>query len=150
MEQTSSVAALAGLVEVLGGRSVFRKPLTSEAALISIIRDGLPYKSFASLMKALELTPDFATPFLGINKRTLQRRQQKEKLEALESDRVVRLAQVFVKSRDVFGDKSSALEWLRTSNVNLGGHKPLDCLDTEIGERQVMDLLSRIEYGVYS
>lgn len=150
MQERSSAIAMDGLVEVLGGKRVFKRALKSEEDMVSLVRRGLPYKSFASLLEIMELEPEFAPMYLGITKRTLQRRKQQEKLDALESDRVLRLAQVLVKSTEIFKDRPSALEWLRAENVNLSGKKPLDCLDTEIGERQVMDLLGRIEYGVYS
>jgi uncharacterized protein (DUF2384 family) len=32
----------------------------------------------------------------------------------------------------------------------LGGTKPLELLDTDAGVEQVVDLLNRIDYGVYS
>jgi putative toxin-antitoxin system antitoxin component (TIGR02293 family) len=150
MEEHATAVVIKELVEVLGGKSVFKKPLKSEDALISIVRQGLPYQSYASLLETIEAKTEFAQLFLGITKRTLQRRQQKERLETLESDRVLRLAQVLVKSIDIFKDKPSAIEWLHAENINLGGQSPLDCLDTEIGEHRVMDLLGRIEYGIHS
>ena len=39
---------------------------------------------------------------------------------------------------------------LRTPNRALGGERPLDQLDTDIGARAVEDILGRIAYGVYS
>jgi len=34
--------------------------------------------------------------------------------------------------------------------VGLGGETPLEYAETEVGAREVEDLLGRIEYGVYS
>jgi len=150
MQETTAAVGLPLLIDVMGGREVFRKSPKTEEALIAQVRDGLPYQALAVLLKALNLPAEFAFSFLGITKRTLQRRQQKAKLDTLESDRVLRLARVFASSISVFGDRSRAIDWLHAENVNLGGQKPLACLDTEIGEQRVMDLLGRIEYGVYS
>ena len=39
---------------------------------------------------------------------------------------------------------------VNSPQVGLGGAVPLDYAETELGAREVEDLLSRIEYGVYS
>jgi putative toxin-antitoxin system antitoxin component (TIGR02293 family) len=54
------------------------------------------------------------------------------------------------KADDVFGDGASAREWLTHKQPGLGGAVPLDFARTEIGAREVENLLGRIEYGVYS
>jgi putative toxin-antitoxin system antitoxin component (TIGR02293 family) len=50
----------------------------------------------------------------------------------------------------MLGDKPTAVQWLLTPNRALGGERPLDRLDTDIGAREVEDILGRIAYGVYS
>ena len=40
--------------------------------------------------------------------------------------------------------------WLHTANRALGGQMPLQLLDTDLGSRQVEEILGRIEYGVFS
>jgi uncharacterized protein (DUF2384 family) len=39
---------------------------------------------------------------------------------------------------------------LRSPQIGLGGAVPLAYAETELGAREVEDLLGRIEYGVYS
>jgi putative toxin-antitoxin system antitoxin component (TIGR02293 family) len=50
----------------------------------------------------------------------------------------------------MIGNKEKAVEWLRTPNRALAGERPLDQLDTDLGAREVEDVLGRIAYGVYS
>ncbi|MDQ3459226.1 MAG: MbcA/ParS/Xre antitoxin family protein [Deinococcota bacterium] len=50
----------------------------------------------------------------------------------------------------MFDALESAADWLRSENLSLGGRTPLEYADTEIGAREVENLLGRIEYGVYS
>ena len=50
----------------------------------------------------------------------------------------------------MFGDQEKAIVWLGTPNRALGGDRPLDLLDTDMGARMVEDILGRIAYGVYS
>ena len=40
--------------------------------------------------------------------------------------------------------------WLNSPQVGLGGATPLEYAETEVGAREVEDLLGRIEHGVYS
>ena len=50
----------------------------------------------------------------------------------------------------MIGNAEKAVEWLRTQNRALGGKLPMDRLDTDLGAREVEDILGRIAYGVYS
>jgi putative toxin-antitoxin system antitoxin component (TIGR02293 family) len=50
----------------------------------------------------------------------------------------------------MIGDEERAVQWLLTSNRALGGERPLDRLDTDVGAREVEDVAGRIAYGVYS
>ena len=54
------------------------------------------------------------------------------------------------KALEVFESEEPARSWLNSPQVGLGGAVPLDYAETELGAREVEDLLSRIEYGVYS
>jgi putative toxin-antitoxin system antitoxin component (TIGR02293 family) len=72
------------------------------------------------------------------------------RLTPAESDRTVRLAQVFATAVETLGDGGRASEWLKAPNRALRGACPLDQLDTDPGVREVEDVLGRIAYGVYS
>jgi putative toxin-antitoxin system antitoxin component (TIGR02293 family) len=50
----------------------------------------------------------------------------------------------------MIGNAGKASEWLRTPNRALGGLAPIDQLDTDLGVREVENILGRIAYGVYS
>ena len=45
------------------------------------------------------------------------------------------------------GDRKVAIDWLKRSNHALGGVAPLAIIDTELGARQVENVLGRIGYG---
>ena len=45
------------------------------------------------------------------------------------------------------GDPARASRWLRRTNRALGGMAPIAVIDTELGARQVENLLGRIAYG---
>jgi putative toxin-antitoxin system antitoxin component (TIGR02293 family) len=64
--------------------------------------------------------------------------------EAVRSARLLRLA---VRT---FESTANARAWLTSPQFGLGGAIPQDVAQTEVGAREVEDLLGRIEYGVYS
>jgi putative toxin-antitoxin system antitoxin component (TIGR02293 family) len=136
------------VLDVLGGEAVFRGPRRSDPAeLRTRIKSGLPYRSLESVCRRLRLTlPETAT-ILHTPMRTLARRKRERRLQAVESDRLVRLARVAAHAVAVFGDESTAAAWLRRPNRALG-EMPFRLLDTEVGTAQVEEVLGRIEYGI--
>lgn len=54
------------------------------------------------------------------------------------------------KAVEAMEGEERARRWLSSPQVGLGGAVPLDYAETEVGAREVEDLLGRIEYGVYS
>jgi putative toxin-antitoxin system antitoxin component (TIGR02293 family) len=59
-------------------------------------------------------------------------------------------AQIAVQASEVLGGKEQAARWLHTPNRALSGQMPLELLDTDLGSRQVEEVLGRIEHGVFS
>jgi putative toxin-antitoxin system antitoxin component (TIGR02293 family) len=139
------------IAEVLGGRKVLGKTVKEPDDLVELVRRGLPATSVTALAEKLDVGNTVLSRKLGIPQRTLTRRlSQHSRLTAAESDRTVRLARVFANAVEMIGDEEKAVEWLRTPNRALGGERPLDQLDTDLGARAVEDILGRIAYGVYS
>jgi putative toxin-antitoxin system antitoxin component (TIGR02293 family) len=134
---------------LLGGELILGKPVNKSGALAELVREGLPVKSLLLLAERLDIRQAEISEKIGIPKRTLTRRlTQHSRLTAAESDRAVRLAQVYSTAAETLGDKAAA--WLKTPNRALRGGRPLDQLDTDPGVREVEDVLGRIAYGVYS
>jgi putative toxin-antitoxin system antitoxin component (TIGR02293 family) len=139
------------IAEVLGGRKVLRRTVKKLDDLAALVREGLPAASVTVLAERLDIGSTILSEKLGIPLRTLTRRlSQRSRLTSSESDRMVRLARVFATAVEMIGDENKAVEWLQTPNRALGGQRPIDELDTDVGAREVEDLLGRIAYGVYS
>ena len=120
------------------------------ARLIEALRIGLPFRELDDLQAALALPMEKLVPMLGISKATLHRRKAEGRLDPAESDRVVRLARLMGKAVDVMESEEQARQWLVAPQFGLGGAVPLEFAETEVGAREVEDLLGRIEHGVYS
>ena len=56
---------------------------------------------------------------------------------------------VFLKAKEIFGSHEKAALWLEKPNPDLNGNTPLTLLHSQSGSEQVMDVLTRIEHGVY-
>jgi putative toxin-antitoxin system antitoxin component (TIGR02293 family) len=139
------------IAEILGGRKVLGKAVKRPDDLARLVREGLPAGSVTALAGKLQIGNGVLSRKLGIPQRTLTRRlSQQSALTAAESDRMVRMARVYANAVEMLGDEEKAIEWLRTPNRALGGEKPLDQLDTDVGSQMVDDVLGRIAYGVYS
>lgn len=137
-------------IEILGGARSAAGRGPSSRALRDRIKGGLPYHSFDVLRERLQLSLPEAAAVLNVPLRTLARRKIEKKLAADESDRLYRLARVAAHAVDVLGSEPQAAAWLRRSNRALGGESPLEVLDTDIGARQVEDVLGRLEHGLIS
>lgn len=137
------------VIEVLGGTEVFRRQHRADpAALRTCIRDGLPYSALESVRQRLHLSLPETAIILQTPLRTLARRRRERKLHATESDRLYRFARVVGEAVMTFGTEEKAAAWLRRENRSLNNHTPLQLLDTEVGTRQVEDVLGRIQFGV--
>ena len=118
--------------------------------LIEALRVGLPVQELEDLQATLDVPLEKLFPMLGISKATLHRRKARGKLGPDESDRVVRFARLMGKAIEVMESEEDARRWLTSPQFGLGGVVPLAYAETEVGAREVEDLLGRIEYGVYS
>ncbi len=60
------------------------------------------------------------------------------------------MASTLSQAIEVLGSIDKARLWLKTPNRALGCETPLDLLDTDIGTRQVEEVLLRLNYGIFS
>ena len=139
------------IAEVLGGRKVLGKTVRKSDDLVRLVRDGLPADSMRALAERLSVGNAVLARMLGIPPRTMSRRLSGQApLTVAESDRAMRLARVIAHAMEMIGDNAKAVTWLSTPNRALGGERPVDQLDTDLGALEVDAVLGRIAYGVYS
>ena len=117
---------------------------------IKHISKGLPFSELEHLRGELDETLETLGRRLSISRSTLQRRKTERRLSPEESDRVMRLWRLFRQATNLFGNVVKARAWLKFPQYGLGGAVPLEFARTEIGAREVENLLGRIKFGVYS
>lgn len=126
------------------------RQLESSFDFVDLARSGLTTASINSTREALGISVDEIVALLPVSRRTLERYDRKQKLSPELSDRLIQIARIYSRTLEVFGDRQTALSWLKSPCRAFGDATPLSYLDLSSGFEIVMDELGRIDYGVYS
>jgi|SRR5213594_2607669 len=119
--------------------------------LISQVERGFSFKSLRRLESHSGMPVSLIASVIGIPERTLARRKAAGKLTSEESERLLRVSTVFEKAVELFeGNISAAVNWLTTSQKALRHNSPLAYARTELGAREVENLIGRLEHGVFA
>lgn len=119
------------------------------AELHSRLSEGLSYRALERLWRVLDLPTSRASELLRMSRRTLARRKEARKLQPEESDRLVRLSRLVGLALRLFeGDLNATRSWLNEPQRALADETPLEFATTEIGAREVENLIGRLEHGV--
>lgn len=140
---------IAGEVVHMYGVSIGLQPQSS-AKLIAKIKKGLSVRAFERLCKNLEMSEKALASYLNIAISTLARRKKSGRMTFEESERIYRIARLFDRAVEVFGDKQMARKWLKEPAWALGDVPPLEYAETELGAQEVDDLLGRIDHGIFT
>jgi putative toxin-antitoxin system antitoxin component (TIGR02293 family) len=134
--------------------TVERKPIRAKAKhpheLIRQIQKGLRFAELEALRKKIDLPLDQLAGKLSISRATLHRRKNAGRLSPEESDKLTRFSHLLDHAVTVFGNLERGRAWLKYPQYGLGGAVPLDYAETEIGAREVDNLLGQIDYGIYT
>lgn len=142
------MATTEGLVKVLGGPVVLKQRVRTVQDLDRLVQDGLPFQALEQVMGRFRLGRTEMETVLSLPPRTFARRKEAARMRADESDRLIRLARVGAQAVEVLGTEERAAAWLHRPNRALGNRSPLDLLSTELGTKQVEEVLSRTAHGV--
>jgi putative toxin-antitoxin system antitoxin component (TIGR02293 family) len=136
-------------VIIMYGVSIGLQPQSS-AKLIAKIKEGLPVKAFYRLCSNLDISEKALAKTLNIAISTLARRKKSGQMTFGESERIFRIARIFDRAVEVFGDEQMGRTWLKEPAWALGDITPLEFAETELGAQEIDDLLGRIEHGVFT
>ncbi len=119
--------------------------------LLAKVEAGFPYKTFERFQRNIDLQLEELARLVRITVRTLSRRREAGRLTAEESDRLLRASRVFGKALALFeGDAEAARAWFSAPAPALENRTPQDVSTTEVGAREVENLIGRLEHGVFS
>jgi putative toxin-antitoxin system antitoxin component (TIGR02293 family) len=139
-----------GIAARLGGRAVLRRQVRSIADLDAVVRQGLPWRALGVFLRAAApAAPDQAWLADIVAPRTTRIRREREgRLSPEESERLERLARLTTLAAMVLESETEAAGWMLRPHPLFGGEKPAALARTELGARQVEDLLWRLEYSL--
>jgi putative toxin-antitoxin system antitoxin component (TIGR02293 family) len=131
-------------------KTISRQGGISGGGVVKDVREGFRFVELEALRDRLELPMDRLAAYLGIARATLHRRKQSGRLTPDESEKVLRFRRLMEQATGIFGTEDEARRWLGRPKRGLGGAVPLEYAGSEIGAREVEQLLGRIQYSVYS
>ena len=145
-------AAPSDAVSLRASGAVSALPLSPDnARALKMVRDGLPFSTLENLVGVLGVAQREVANIIGIPATTLSRRKRSGRLTQLESDRLMRIARlVEMAHRMMQGDGAAARRWMIAPHELLGGASPLAHASTEIGGREVEQLIGRLRHGTFS
>ena len=127
--------------------SALRFELNSVGDLADRVSEGFPKVALRNTVQRIFDSPAEVNELMYriVPEATYKRRTR---LTAAESERTERLARVIASAEVVWDDRAMAKQWLLSPHPELNGKRPLDAAMSELGARQVEDLLDRIYYGI--
>ncbi|HJU16211.1 MAG TPA: antitoxin Xre-like helix-turn-helix domain-containing protein [Stellaceae bacterium] len=136
---------LKALYRRLGGAKTLSHPIRSEADLACLTVEGLPLPAFQEIRAAGFSDSELA---VIIPPRTLRHRIAKgEPLNAVETERAIRLLGLQIQAEFALEDAAKAWIWLRRPLAILDGKAPLEAAQSEHGAEVVREMLGNLTWG---
>ena len=131
------------IAEAMGGRAVFHREFRSMHELDQLISNGkMPRRALDVL--ARKLSDETAFKYSIMPKASYTRH---ESLPMKHAQSTERLARIFALAVEIWQDEPDARRFLAASHPELGGDTPLTRARSEIGAREVEEVLDRARYG---
>lgn len=112
---------------------------------------GLPVEFFDKLAALLSVDKKSLATYADIAPATLQRRLKAGRFSREESDRLYGFVAVINAATDLFeGDSQAASQWLKSTVRALNNRRPIEMLATRVEADAVLDVIGRLEHGVFS
>jgi putative toxin-antitoxin system antitoxin component (TIGR02293 family) len=118
------------------------------AALTDAVSGGLPKSTLRCTVKHLYTNSSDQLRFIYrvVPEATFKRR--KDRLNEVESERTERLARTIATAEYVLGDKEMARQFLIDPHPMLNGKTPIETALSELGARQIEQMLFSVFYGL--
>lgn len=118
--------------------------------LFEAINKGLPYEVYNKLADVIQIDKREIADAINLASATLARRAKTGKFTKEESDKFYRLTEVLSASTELFeGDQEAAKRWLKQPAKGLGNKIPIQMLGSSAETEAVLDLIGRLEHGVF-
>ncbi len=124
--------------------------LDDKLLLTLIIKKGLSYDIFDTIMQSAPYSEEDWAVFLGISTKSMQRYKKDNKtFKSLQTEKIFEVTEVTILGFEIFGSASKFLLWLNTPNFALGSIAPMELLSDSYGKELVMTELTRLDHGIF-
>ena len=137
------------IANVLGGRRVLGRRVSTMRELDDLVRDGLPKQALDTLIDALGESKygEFAIQLRNkIVPRATYNRVDRFNLQV--SETTERMARLYAMALSVFDDPAAAARFMANPHPELEDRAPFDAALTEIGGREVEEVIERGLHGL--
>ncbi|MCP4283521.1 MAG: DUF2384 domain-containing protein [Gammaproteobacteria bacterium] len=137
------------IAEVLGGRRVLGRSVHSMRELDAIVREGMP-KSALDKFIAFLTASNRGTETVQLRNKIVSRAtyQRVDRFNVQIGETTERLARLYALALSVFEDRDAAKRFLMNPHPELDGRTPFDVALTEIGGREVEEVIERGLHGL--
>ena len=139
---------IASIIPLLGLPALSKSIKRQLDPHMNLLDRGLTKASLEALKTSAGLSWQQLAESLHVTVRTLQRYKADQSLPPTLSERVLRIADVYAKGFDVFGDQAMFRQWMQEPVPALGQIVPLSLLPSLYGMDRLMQELGRIEHGI--
>ena len=148
MDKAMNVVAIKEVVSVLGGTKKLGKSIKSERDLEKIVNAGLPAESVETVVDRIFPNASKKHYEQVVPRSTLNRKRiNKLSLPAQYSEKVERLARIYAFALEVWDSEEDAREFMTKKHPMLDDRTPFEASMTDLGARQVEQVLGRLMFG---
>ena len=138
------------IAKILGGRRVLGRTVNNMRELDSIVREGMPKRALDRLLVFLAAPSRGKDLSVQLRNKIVPRAtyQRVDRFNQQVGETTERLARLYALALSVFEDGTAATRFLMNPHPELDDRTPFDVALTEIGGREVEDVIERGLHGL--
>lgn len=123
----------------------------TNAQCSAFFSNGIKRSQFSDVARDIAMVSEKELASLSwISQRTISRMGPEQLLPPQTAEVIISILRTYYRALEVFESEDTAHKWLKTPLAVLNNKTPLEAVSNRFGAELVLDILGRIEYGVYS
>ena len=136
---------------MLTQRKISKSSVISNISCSSLFSSGLKRNSFSDVAKNIAMISEKELAEVSnISQRSISRLKPDDLLPDHTAEVIISIMRTYHRALEVFEDEDTAHKWLKTPLQVLNNKMPLQAVSNRFGAELVLDVLGRIEHGIFS
>lgn len=137
------------IADVLGGRQALGRRVKNMRELDDIVREGMPKTALDTFITRIGPKP-YREMAVRLRNKIVPRAtyQRVDRFNQQVSETTERLARLYALALSVFEDRTAAIQFMMSEHPELEGRAPFEVALTEIGGREVEEIMERGLHGL--